>query len=318
MVMVWITLLFTLPRPVFPPALKPGDTVAVIAPASPPWSEDLLDSVQVGLQRLGFHVIIGPHASDRYLGYLAGKDLARAQDLYQMILRPGVRAIIALRGGYGTLRLYPFLLPRYFKENPKILVGMSDLTSLFTYLWDRTGLVTFYGPVAASLVHPDSFTLALFEKAVEGDTFTIHPLPEVQRPITIVPGVAEGRLLGGTLTVFASAVGTPYMPRTKGTLLFFEDINEDPYKIDRILTQLRYAGVFDGVRGVVFGIFRKSGEPEEIAQVVQDRLGDLGVPICYGLPFGHVRKKATLPIGVRAKLDASRCTLTILEPAVRP
>ncbi len=302
--------------PVKPRKLRPGDLVAVVAPASLPADPQVVPRVQEVLETHGFRVRLVVNPVEPRLSYLAAPDQVRAERLMAQIQDPEVSLILALRGGYGTARLLPLLNFSLIRQNPKLLAGFSDLTALFLGLWKATGLVTFYAPVATELVRADEKTWQHFLHTLEGSPWHLEPWPEVHPGTVLVPGEAEGRLIGGTLAVLASLVGTPFLPEFQGTVLFLEDVNEAPYRIDRMLTQLLQAGVLQGVRGVVLGVFQDCGEEAEILATLRDRLGSLGVPVCYGLPFGHISRKATLPIGLRVRLSTHPCRLTALEPAV--
>lgn len=301
-----------------PSPLHRGDTIGVVAPASNVQRNQLETGI-AKLRSLGYDVVVGESVYGQDL-YFAGTPKARAHDLMQMFKRDDVRAIVCARGGYGSNYLLPLLDLDLIQRHPKILVGYSDLTSLLTWINDETGLVTFHGPMAAKdFAHADGIDLESWLSAVEGKSSF-----ELSSTMTaLIAGEAQGALYGGCLSIISASLGTPYEVETGGTILFLEDIATKPYQVDRMLMQLKYAGAFDGVRGIVFGemldCVQPGGQDYTLQEVIVRVLGDLGVPIAYGLPSGHVRRSnITLPIGVRARLQARQdgVTLKVLEPAV--
>ena len=303
-----------------PPPLRREDAVGIVAPAS----NVQRDQVETGLARLrelGYEVVLGDSVHEQDL-YFAGSAEARARDLTLMFERDDVRAIVCARGGYGSNYLLPLLDLDVIAKNPKILVGYSDLTSILTWIHDETGLVTFHGPMAAKdFAHADGVDLDSWYSAVEGR----GEFEAVFQGGTnaIVTGEAQGALYGGCLSILAASLGTRYEIETGGTILFMEDIAAKPFQIDRMLMQMKYAGMFEGVRGIVFGEMKDctqpGGQTYTLQDVIERVLGDLGVPIGYGLPFGHVvRNNLTLPLGVHASLQVSNdfIKLKILEAAV--
>jgi len=313
-----------------PPRLQPGDTVGLIAPASAAFEPATIREGAETLQSLGFKVKIGKHIKEKY-GYLAGSDENRVADLHQMFKDDEVKAIIALRGGYGSMRLLNLIDYNLVKRHPKILLGYSDITSLNLAIYHQTRLVTFHGPVAISSF--SKYTQQYFWKVVsatESPGEITHPDPDNPlRPTahlnTIRPGKATGRLVGGNLTLFTALLGTPYEVDTRDAVLFLEETGEEPYDVDRMLTQLLLAGKLDHVAGVVFDrcpnckpadfkpAFYNSFSLEE---VLEDRLAQLNCPVLYGLNVGHEADKPTLPIGIKMTLDADRKALIFEEAAV--
>jgi muramoyltetrapeptide carboxypeptidase len=283
----------------------------------------LLESLAV----LGLRAKLGQHVFDRR-GDFAGRDEDRAKDLNAMFADPGVAAIHCIRGGWGAARLLTMLDWSAIAKHPKILVGYSDITALLLSLHAKTGLVTFHGPNGAStwntfdvdwmkrvLWNGEAVTFA--NKKEADDTL----VPVRNRTRTITPGVARGRLLGGNLTVFTSIVGSPYVPDFTGSILFVEDIDEAPYRIDRMFTQLKLAGILDKVKGVVWGTCTRCNPGEGFASltipdVLDDHVKPLGVPAFYGAMIGHVDRQFTLPVGVDVEMDADAGTIRMLEPAV--
>lgn len=301
-----------------PPCLKPGDTIAVVAPAGPIASRDVFDRGIAALERMGFRTRSGGCVFQSYR-YLAGSDACRADELIQAIEDPSVKAIIALRGGYGCARLIPLLDDRRVRKNCKIFMGFSDLTTLHLF-FNNCGWITFHGPMAAND--------ALAEISEEREKHLVSLLTDPgYRPALRFSqvesrshGVAEGVLTGGCLSLVAASLGTPYEIRTEGKILFLEDTGEPPYRIDRMITHLRLAGKLDSAAGVLLGQFSDCGAPAEdysIDDVLRDVLSGLDIPILANFPAGHIRDNWTLPLGVRARIDANERALCFLESSVR-
>jgi muramoyltetrapeptide carboxypeptidase len=323
-----------------PPIIKPerlnfGDTVAIVAPASPPPDPANIDRGMAGLEGLGFKVKLPPHLRRRW-GFLAGTDRERAGDLMRMFADPEVKAIFCLRGGYGAGRLLSRLDYGMIRRNPKIFVGYSDITALHCALLIHAGLVSFHGPMANSdLAKPKvpEFTLqgllrTLMNASAPGSI--CQGLKD--NGVTVIRrGKASGRLLGGNLSLLCTTMGTPYQPVFKGRILVLEDVDEVPFRFDRMLTHLMNAGVLQEVAGVAVGINAncverkkpEDGKPKKpeyrqtVEDVLKERLRPLEVPIVIGLPFGHIPEIATLPLGVEATLDANKGDLVVTEAAVR-
>lgn len=313
-----------------PPVLRPGDTVGMVAPASNAYEPEEIQIAKETMEQYGFKVVLGQHIGDQY-GYLAGKDEARATDLNEMFRRPDIRGIMTFSGGYGCSRLLPLLDYDLIRSHPKVIVGHSDITSLLIGIYQKTGLVTFHG--SSGLTGVGDYAMAHFRRAMMATT----PIGEIAKPpkstgverdhrlITIVPGKATGPLVGGNLTLVTNLLGTPFEPDTKGKILFLEEIGEEPYRVDRMLTQLWLAGKFQDAAGIALGHFvdcySKEYQPSfpqtlSLENVLRDRFEPLQKPTLYNLMFGHVRENAVLPIGVTATLDATAKTLTVLENAV--
>ncbi len=315
--------------PIKPPRLVFGDTVAIVAPASAPPDPKNIDKSVAALEALGFKPKLAPSVRKRW-GFLAGSDRDRAGDLMRMFTDPKVKGILCLRGGYGTARLLDLLDYDTIRKNPKVFVGYSDITSLHCAFLARAGLVSFHGPMPNSDFIKDNvpaFTRNGFLRTI------MQPTPPGRicqgyagKTLKILRrGKAAGPLLGGNISILCAALGTPYLPRFKGCILFFEDLDEVPYRFDRMLTQLRHAGVLEQVAGVAIGINKHCRDPkarkakeyrQSLDDVFRERLLGLKVPIVAGLPFGHIRHNATLPVGIRATLDAEKGDLLITEPAV--
>jgi len=313
----------SIPR-IKPPALQRGDTIAVVAPASN-IKRDLLDDGCEALRKLGYKPLYLDSILDKDL-YFAGSVERRVRELEEMFLRDDVRGIVCARGGYGVNYLLEVLNLEEIKAHPKIFVGYSDITTLQTELLDAVGLVTFYGPmVARDFAVPDGLHLPSWEAALSGkSSWTLELGPESgAKPL--LPGSGEGILYGGCLSMLVASLGTPYEISTAGTILFIEDMAEKPYRIDRMLMQLKLAGKLSGVRGIIFGemldCVQSNAQEYSLEEVVLRVVGDLGIPVAYGLRSGHVsRANITLPLGVRAALDIGRKegSLRILESATAP
>ncbi len=311
----------TAPR-VKPPALRPGDTVGIVAPASNVKKDDLVAGCD-GLRRAGYRPFYFDSIFDRDL-YFAGSLQRRARELEEMFSRDEVRAILCARGGYGANYLLEALDLEKIKAHPKIFIGYSDVTSLLTYFWDAAGLVTFHGPmVAKDWLHEDGVDLSSWQAALAGQTAWEASLGAGSGASGLVEGAAEGVLYGGCLSILVASLGTPYEIRTEGTLLFLEDLAAKPFQIDRMLMQLKMAGKLQGVRGIAFGEMRDcvqtANQDYTLEEVVLRVVGDLGVPVAYGVRSGHVTSgNITLPIGVRAELavHGGQVRLKVLEAAV--
>jgi muramoyltetrapeptide carboxypeptidase len=315
------------PKPVKPRRLRAGDRVGLVAPASANFESLDLEIAQDVVRAFSFEPKLGAHARDRH-GYLAGRDADRAADLNAFFGDPSVKAVFAIRGGWGCARLLPLLDWELLRRNPKVLVGYSDVTALHCGLQSQTGLVTFHAPTLLS--DWPSFSADHFRRVVmEGERVTMANPPGDEdrlvqrrnRTRTITPGSARGRLLGGNLTVLTALVGSRYLPPFDGAILFLEDVNEDIYRVDRMLTQLALAGVLGTLRGFVFGSCHEC-EPGEgygsltLEEVLDEHVRPLGVPAYEGAMIGHQDLQFTLPIGTEVELDATAGTIAMLEPAV--
>jgi muramoyltetrapeptide carboxypeptidase len=303
-----------------PGVLQKGDTIGIVAPSGPV-NREKFEAGIARLRELGFNPIFSESIFNREL-FFAGGVRRRVDELHEMFRLPEVKAIICARGGYGSNHLLPHLNLGLIAQNPKIFCGYSDLTTLLTYLHDTTGLVGFHGPMlskdfaCADGVHSGSFSYASTGQSQWSITRSDSPT------LTgIATGVADGKLYGGCLSLLVASLGTPYELQTAETILFLEDLGEWPYRIDRMLMHLRYAGKLEKVRGVVFGEMLECAAPPDSDYTLQDviarSLGDLNIPIAFGLRSGHVSAgNVTLPIGVRARLNVSnKVSLEILEAA---
>lgn len=311
-----------------PQHLEPGMTVGLIAPAGASRNrQQVLHAIDV-LKSLGYRVKEGKHLYNR-TQYLAGTDLQRAEDINRMFADPEVDAIFTLHGGYGTMRTLPYLDYGMIRKNPKIIIGYSDITGLLLALYARSGLVCFHGPCAVSTF--SGYTLDEYKKVVVNPSANtvIGSPPEVDYPegqaerenriMSFSGGKAQGRLVGGNLSLLSPLVGTPYEPDFQDSILFLEDVNEAFYRLDRMLTHLLLAGKLNQVSGIVLGKFTKipeEGNSFNLEEIIEQLLVPLGIPVVRGLMIGHVADKTTVPLGIRAELDGDAGTLTLLEPAV--
>jgi muramoyltetrapeptide carboxypeptidase len=318
------------PALVKPRVLRPGDTVGLVTPSTYVSDPDKLWLAQKTIEALGLRWKMGRRVGRRE-GYLGGTVEERVEDLHAMFADPEVKAVFCIRGGYGSAMLLDRLDYGLIRKNAKILLGYSDITALHLGIQRMAELVTFHGPVVLSGL--SDWTLEHLRRAL----FETKPLgrlsnPPEPRPIrprhpwrAVRAGKARGRLAGGNLTLISTTLGTPYEIETEGRILVLEDVGEEPYSIDRMLTHLRLAGKLRGIRGLVFGECA-SCRPREfqpgfestfsVGEVVQNLLGGLDVPVLTGLVIGHTDDQLTLPLGVEAELDADAGALTILEPAL--
>jgi muramoyltetrapeptide carboxypeptidase len=319
-----------------PRRLRAGDTVGLVSPGSPIAEPLTVQLAREAFEAMGLRVRLGRFARERR-GYFAGRDEDRAADLNAMFADDGVDAVFALRGGWGTARILPMVNFDVIRSNPKILLGYSDITALLNAVNARTGLVTFHGPMGVSswTAYPlDHFRRLLFDaEAMEFSNPVGTGGDLVQRDHrvqTINPGVARGRLVGGNLAVISGVVGSAYLPDWSGAILFLEDVDEGIHRIDRMLTQLRLAGILERLNGVVFGkctnclpVYSDSTGPGQgygsltLTEVLNDHLSPLRVPAWSGAMIGHITDQWTLPVGAEVEIDATRGTIRMLEPAVR-
>jgi muramoyltetrapeptide carboxypeptidase len=300
-----------------PPALRQGDKIGLLAPASS-FNREAFERGCSRLLEMGFDLVYAPDIFARDL-YFAGSAERRLKELTELVRRDDIAALICVRGGYGSNYLLEKLDFGLFARHPKILVGCSDITSLLTAIIDRTGLVTFHGPMVAKDIAEGSFESSSWTNALEGAGSWEIATKGIE---VLRAGRAQGRIYGGCLSMLVASLGTPFEIETGGTILFIEDIAEKPFRIDRMLMQLHVAGKLKGVRGFVFGEMLDcrppAGENYTLPEVILRVLEPYEVPIIYGLKSGHVSSNnITLPLGVEAELSASRqgVALKILEAA---
>lgn len=314
--------------PLRPPRLAEGDLVALVGPANATFYEAQLDVARETLEALGLRVRVGEHLLARY-GSLAGRDAERAADLNAAFADPEVRAVIPIRGGWGSARLLPHLDFAALARDPKVILGFSDVTALLLAARARSGVVTFHGP--NGLGRWDRFSADHVRRLLfAGEAPTLvnkvdedpdRLVPIAHRIRTITPGRARGRLVGGNLTVLTALVGTPYLPSFDGAILFLEDTNEQIYRVDRMMNQLALAGLLGRIAGFFFGTCEDCGPGEgygslTLEEVLADHVGRLGVPAWQGAMVGHGMPQWTLPVGVEVEVDAGAGTVRMLEAGV--
>jgi muramoyltetrapeptide carboxypeptidase len=333
---------FNRPVPIKPPRLNYGDTVGIVAPASAPPDPKAIDRSVNALERLGFKPKLAPNVHKRW-GFLAGSDRERAADLMKMFTDREVNAIICMRGGYGTARLLSLLDYVKIRANPKIFIGYSDITSLHCAFLVKANLISFHGPMLNSDFIKDDFpefTVQSFLRTLmeptpaggirqgtkgEGRREKSQNRRNGSDVFILRSGKASGQLIGGNISLICTTLATPYQPRFRHRILFLEDLDEVPFRFDRMLTHLLNAGVLQQVSGIAIGTNKDCFDPKAIGfkeyrqtmeDVFKERLAPLGVPVVLGLPFGHVPSNATVPVGVRATLDGIKGDLIIEESAV--
>ncbi|MEH1895933.1 MAG: LD-carboxypeptidase [Nostoc sp.] len=301
-----------------PLRLQVGDTVGLISPAGIVDAKDI-EAAQQSFSQLGLKVKQGKHILDRY-GYLAGKDADRAQDVNLMFSDRTIKAIIPMRGGWGCNRILPLLNYSLIRSHPKIIMGYSDITTLLLAINARSQMITFHGPVATSTWN--QFTVDYFKRILfNAEAVTMQNLnPSEVRVETIAPGKARGKLVGGNLSVLSAMVGSPYLPSWNKSILFVEEVGEDVYRVDRMLTQLKTAGILNQISGFIFGQCtncKLGDEPSfTLMQVLQQHILPLGIPAWHGSMIGHIKDKFTLPIGLEVEINAELGTIRMLEAAV--
>ncbi|MFZ2325168.1 MAG: LD-carboxypeptidase [Ignavibacteriaceae bacterium] len=308
-----------------PKKLNKKDIIGIISPASSP---DEFSRVEKGvkyLESLGYRVKVGSNVGKNH-GYLAGSDEDRVKDIHAMFKDKGVKAIFTVRGGYGASRLLDKIDYRLIRNNPKIFVGYSEITALQMAFFEKAGLITFAGPMVAVDFYDEisSFTNEHFWATI---TSNKKPgklkYPEEQTLPFLQKGTASGRVVGGNLAVFAGLLGTQYFPNLTGKILMVEDIGELPYRVDRMLNQLRLAGVFKKVKGIVLGQFVDCNEHNlekktlTLGEVVQHYIGSVNVPSIYTFPYGHIKDFITIPFGIKINLNATKGTVEFDEAAVK-
>jgi len=302
-----------------PPALRPGDTVMLVSPSGPPSAERVARGADL-LSAWGLRVELGADVYGRHSFY-AGTDYQRLAALNGALRDPAVRAVICTRGGYGVQRIVDGVDVDAVRTDPKLVVGFSDITALQLALWRRARLATVYGPGAAWI---DDRTPQVSAQSLRAALMSTAPIvlradPAAETGPVTMPGPAvTGTLLGGNLCLLTSTIGTRDFPDLRGAVLLVEEVEEAPYKVDRMITHLRRAGALDGVAGIALGQFTRCADlwPVTVAEVLAERLGDLGVPVLGGLPVGHGYGQLTVPLGVPATLAVAAGTLTV-SPAVR-
>ncbi|NKI26321.1 LD-carboxypeptidase [Arenibacter sp. 6A1] len=316
--------------PVRAKALKKGDTIGLVAPGYSVKPE-ILEEAKATLIGMGFI----PYHTDRIIGnhgYFSNTDEERIKDLNEMFSNPNIDGILCARGGYGCTRIMNLIDYENIRQNPKAFIGFSDITVLLNAINQKTGLITFHGPVGSTLNH--EYSIAQLQKAImaplefqalenkdlSGEKKYRHP--QYDR-YTITPGIASGKLVGGSLTLVTSLMGTPHEIDFTNTIICLEEIEEAPYRIDRMLTQLMQSKTFYKASGIVMGVFAGCDTPPNrhkftLKEVILDRIKPLGIPAVYGMTFGHIDNNFTFPIGATARLDSEKIHLEILEKPVLP
>ncbi len=313
-----------------PRRLKPGDTVGLVAPATAVFQDVEQDIARESLEALGLKVKIGQHMRDRH-GYLAGADKARAEDINTFFADSSIAAVLPIRGGWGSARVLPYLDFDVIRRNPKVLMGFSDITALHNSIQAKTGLITFHGPNGGG--RWDAWSVDYVKRVLFGaEAVTMsnpkalsdrNSLTQVEnRTRTITPGKARGRIMGGNLTVLTAILGSPYVPDYTGSILFLEDVQESLYRVDRMLTSLKLAGILDKAKGVIFGTCSQCGPGNvnyaalTMEEILADHIKTLGVPAWQGAMIGHDQPQWTVPFGLEVEIDAAAATVTMVEPAV--
>lgn len=303
-----------------PPALKPGDTIAITSPAGAVWDPVQIETFSAILKSFGFKVIHGKTLNEKF-GYFAGTNELRAGELNSLFADKTIKGIFCMKGGWGCARLLDKLDFELIEKNPKVLIGFSDITTLLMAIIAKTGLVTFHGPVGNS--GWNSWTSNVFKQvAMSSQIAPVFLNPSSEEPVvTINSGKASGELIGGNLTVITSLMGTHYLPDWKNKILFLEEVKEEPYSIDRMLTQLKLCGVLDSISGFVFGKCAKclAEEPQKaftFHEVIMQHIKPLGIPAFYGAMIGHIEHKLTLPLGIHATIDSDKGSISLEEVAV--
>ncbi|MCK5455650.1 MAG: LD-carboxypeptidase [Melioribacteraceae bacterium] len=308
-----------------PKRLRKGDLIGVISPASSPNELERIEKGVKYLEGLGYKVVVGKNVGKVH-GYLAGTDEERLDDLHSMFSNKDVKAIFNVRGGYGSGRLLDKINYGLIKRNPKIFVGYSDITALQMAFLKKTGLITFAGPMVAvdfASDNVDPFTEENFWKIITSSK-KIGKInnPNNEKFYTLSKGRGEGSLIGGNLALLISLMGTDYQPNFSNSVLLLEDIGEDPYRIDRMFYQLKYAKVFSKIKGVILGRFvdcyikDKTQSSLTLNDVISDYLEELKIPVLYNVKHGHIKENLTIPWGLKTKINTSRCFIEITESAV--
>ena len=300
--------------------LEIGNTIGLISPASSESPEAIKKGIDF-FENLGFKVKPSKHLYDKW-GYLAGTDADRSTDLMDMFKDPTVDMILCIRGGYGSMRILPLLDYDFIKSHPKIFIGFSDITVLLNTFYTKCGLITFHGPMGSSNLNDEETLKSFIETLMKGyKPYSIKNPPSIAFECKI-PGIVKGKLVGGNLSLITSTLGTPYEIDTKDNILFIEDVKEEPYSIDRMLTQLTLAGKLQECRGIILGQFTDCTllhyeRSLTLEQVIEDRILNLNKPTISNFMSGHSYPKLTLPIGAELTLNCSDCIIEVNEQVVK-
>lgn len=305
------------PDVILPPKLNKGDLVALMAPAGAIFNDDTAPKAKAALEAMGFRVKVGETASKKF-GYLAGDDQFRAAEFMKFITDKEVKAIVALRGGWGCARMLPYVDMTLIPDNPKVICGFSDITTLLLAITSKTGLVTFHGPVGNS-TWEGATTENFLDVVQSAEVPLMMKNPEIK---VIREGFATGVLFGGNLSIICSLIGTGFLPDFANSILFLEETEEEPYRVDRLLTQLAMAGILDKLHGVVFGTCAKceAEEPDKsftLDEVLDFHFRNRNYPVIKGFGIGHIKDKFTLPVGIPAELNTDKFSLTLTTASVR-
>ncbi len=307
-----------------PESLRNGDTIGIISPASSPDDLSRINKGVAYLERLGYRVEVGKNVG-RYSGFLAGTDQERLEDLHEMFSNKNIRAIICVRGGYGSPRLLDKIDFQLIRKNPKIFVGYSDITALQLAFYRKANLVTFAGPMLAVDFHSEinRYTEENFWRTITSTKKMEKViLPEGENLIPFLKGKGEGEIVGGNLSLVISLLGTSFLPKMKNKILFLEDVDEAPYRVDRMLNQLKLAGTLEKLSGIILGEFTSCEEKDvekktlTLDEVFQNYLGDLPYPVLKNFPHGHRKANYTIPFGIKTKINADKNYVEFLEAAV--
>ena len=296
--------------PIRPPRLKPGDTIGIVAPASPFDQKIFTQGLHV-LQSMGFRTRVPDEIFEKN-GYLAGSDEHRAGLVMRLFEDQSVNALVCAKGGFGSLRILPLLDFDIIRKNPKVFVGHSDITALLVTITVKSGLVSFHGPLVTTLANAPEATCSKLLAAISSNSIVeLKPA----RGIALKTGSARGPVIGGNLTTLCHMLATPFAPRFENRILILEDRGEAHYRIDRMLFQMKLAGCFKGIAGLVLGSFEDCGSPDGVFKIFEEHFKDIPAPILAGFDVGHGPQNMTVPFGLDATLDADRHILAFDQPA---
>jgi muramoyltetrapeptide carboxypeptidase len=311
-------------RIIKPKKLQKGDAIGIISPASSPDDLSRIESGVKYLEKIGYRVEVGKNVG-KYRGYLAGTDEERLNDLHDMFGNKKIKAIMCVRGGYGTPRILDKINYKLIKNNPKILVGYSDITAIQMAMLAKTGLASFGGPMLAVDFYEEvsPYTEEMFWALITSSKkYGKITQPNDEKIFNLTKGTAKGRIVGGNLALLTSSIGTEYLPSFKDTILVMEEVGEMPYRIDRMLNQLKLAKVFNQSAGVILGRFSDCNEHDPnkktltLGEVINDYFSELKKPVVYNFKHGHIKDNITIPFGTMVKVNASRHLIEYMENAV--
>jgi len=296
------------------PINKRGEKIGILSPSSPIKDKELKNGIDL-IRKEGFSVELSKNIFSSYrLSYMAGSPEKRAEDINSFFLRKDIKAIICVRGGYGSMRILEYIDYELIRKNPKIFVGYSDVTAILSAILERSNLLTFHGPMIKDLISLDPMYLRQFWDMLRGK---YREEIRLEDAYTVVPGKAKGILFGGNLSTISHLIGTQFLPSLRNIVLFLEDVNEPYYKIDRMITHLRLSGFFENVRGLILGIFKGCGKMDIIEKIVLDIISELRIPILSRFHIGHLEKNTILPIGIKVELDSEKRSIRFLEKPFR-